>query len=197
MRKKERKNTALDGLIKDLLVFIELSFQEEEISLREWLDETVNNLEVRCWEKKQCNEVRCPAYQNDSGRCWLIAGTMCGGEIQGKFVKKYGSCTKCYVFQVVIGEDPVHRLRELIIILIHSLHLKQDKLKESLSQIKRLSGLLPICASCKKIRDDKGYWNQLEEYVRNHSEAEFSHSVCPDCVKKLYPDIDLLKNDKV
>jgi hypothetical protein len=51
-----------------------------------------------------------------------------------------------------------------------------------------LSGLLPICAACKKIRDDKGYWHQVEEYVRDHSEADFSHSICPDCVRRLYPE---------
>jgi two-component system cell cycle sensor histidine kinase/response regulator CckA len=60
-------------------------------------------------------------------------------------------------------------------------------LRESISRIKVLSGMLPICASCKKIRDDKGYWNMLEVYIRDHSEADFSHSVCPDCLKKLYP----------
>jgi len=63
-----------------------------------------------------------------------------------------------------------------------------DQLREALSQVKTLSGLLPICASCKKIRDDKGYWNQIESYIRDHSEAEFSHGICPECVKKLYPD---------
>lgn len=62
-------------------------------------------------------------------------------------------------------------------------------------EIKVLKGFLPICASCKKIRDDKGYWNQIESYIRDHSEAEFSHSLCPDCAKKLYPDLDLF-NDK-
>ena len=56
-------------------------------------------------------------------------------------------------------------------------------------EIKVLRGFLPICASCKKIRDDKGYWNQIESYIRDHSEAEFSHSICPDCAKKLYPDM--------
>lgn len=56
-------------------------------------------------------------------------------------------------------------------------------------EIKALKGMLPICGSCKKIRDDKGYWNQIEVYIRDHSEAEFSHSICPDCAKKLYPDI--------
>ncbi len=63
-----------------------------------------------------------------------------------------------------------------------------DQLQLALTEVKKLSGLLPICASCKKIRDDKGYWNQIEIYIRNHSEADFSHSICPDCVTKLYPD---------
>jgi len=62
-----------------------------------------------------------------------------------------------------------------------------SKLQDALDNIKKLSGLLPICSSCKKIRDDKGYWNQIEQYISEHSEAEFSHGICPDCVKKLYP----------
>ncbi len=68
---------------------------------------------------------------------------------------------------------------------------KHNKLLEALKEIKVLSGLLPICASCKKIRDDTGYWNQIESYINQHSEAEFSHSICPDCAKNLYPDLDL------
>lgn len=63
------------------------------------------------------------------------------------------------------------------------------KLQNALSKVKQLSGFLPICASCKKIRDDRGYWKQIESYIRDHSEAEFSHSICPDCVKKNYPDL--------
>lgn len=62
-----------------------------------------------------------------------------------------------------------------------------QELREALSHVKTLSGLLPICASCKKIRDDKGYWNQLESYIASHSQAEFSHGICPECAKKLYP----------
>jgi PAS domain S-box-containing protein len=61
-------------------------------------------------------------------------------------------------------------------------------LQQSLATVKKLSGLLPICASCKKIRDDKGYWNQIEAYIREHSEAEFSHGICPECSQKLYPE---------
>jgi PAS domain S-box-containing protein len=63
-----------------------------------------------------------------------------------------------------------------------------DSLKNSLAKVRALSGLLPICASCKKIRDDKGYWNQIEAYIRDHSEAEFSHGICPECSMKLYPE---------
>jgi len=60
------------------------------------------------------------------------------------------------------------------------------ELTEALANVKTLRGLIPICASCKKIRDDKGYWSQVEVYVRDRSEAEFSHGICPDCMKKLY-----------
>jgi PAS domain S-box-containing protein len=63
------------------------------------------------------------------------------------------------------------------------------QLQEALSQVKKLSGFLPICAACKKIRDDKGYWNQIEAYIRDRSEAEFSHSICPECARKLYPSM--------
>ncbi len=62
------------------------------------------------------------------------------------------------------------------------------QLQEALSNVRTLSGLLPICASCKKIRDDKGYWNQVEQYMKKHTGVEFSHSICPDCAKKMYPE---------
>jgi hypothetical protein len=65
---------------------------------------------------------------------------------------------------------------------------KNSSLVEALAEVKQLSGFLPICASCKKIRDDKGYWNQIEAYISKHSEAEFSHSMCPTCAKEFYPE---------
>ena len=61
--------------------------------------------------------------------------------------------------------------------------------EEVIAKVKLLSGFLPICATCKKIRDDKGYWYQIESYIRDHSEAQFSHSICPDCLKRHYPHI--------
>ena len=65
------------------------------------------------------------------------------------------------------------------------------ELREALSNIKTLRGLLPICSRCKKVMDDKGYWNQIETYIRDRSEAEFSHSICPPCYITLYPDLPL------
>jgi len=62
------------------------------------------------------------------------------------------------------------------------------ELQDALAEVRTLSGLLPICAACKKIRDDQGYWNQIEDYISSHSEATFSHGICPECAKKLYPD---------
>ncbi|HAK87867.1 MAG TPA: hypothetical protein DHV16_03660 [Nitrospiraceae bacterium] len=84
---------------------------------------------------------------------------------------------------VLISEDVSERKR-----YEDELKIKNQQLEEALADVKALSGLLPICASCKKIRDDQGYWNHLESYISAHSEAEFSHSICPECVKKLYPE---------
>jgi PAS domain S-box-containing protein len=67
------------------------------------------------------------------------------------------------------------------------------KLQAALADVKTLSGLLPICSVCKKIRDDKGYWSQIEAYIHKHSGTRFSHGICPDCAREHYPDLDLYK----
>lgn len=64
-----------------------------------------------------------------------------------------------------------------------------EELQKSLSEIKKLSGLLPICSHCKKIRDDQGYWSAVEDYIGTRMDTRFSHGLCPDCIKELYPDI--------
>ena len=67
--------------------------------------------------------------------------------------------------------------------------LAEQRLRlEALEQLKVLQGVLPICAGCKKIRDDQGAWNQMEAYIRDHSEAEFSHGLCPECTTRMYPE---------
>jgi len=82
-------------------------------------------------------------------------------------------------------------LREKEIIARKNLELSEtnDQLRIALAKVKTLSGMLPICGSCKRIRDDEGYWQQIESYISNHSDAEFSHGLCSDCMKKLYPEI--------
>lgn len=64
-----------------------------------------------------------------------------------------------------------------------------EKLQAALSEVETLRGLLPICACCKKIRDDHGYWNHIEAYLRKHTQTEFTHTLCPECVKQFYPDL--------
>ncbi len=68
------------------------------------------------------------------------------------------------------------------------LRTEKNKLEKALSEVKTLSGLIPICSHCKKIRDDKGYWNQVEAYISQHSDAKFSHGICRDCMQKYYSD---------
>ncbi|MFH0730022.1 MAG: response regulator transcription factor [Pseudomonadota bacterium] len=72
----------------------------------------------------------------------------------------------------------------------HTLAAKIVELHQAVDQIKTLRGIIPICANCKKIRDDQGYWRQVEIYIRNHTEAEFSHGLCPECLEKLYPGFE-------
>jgi hypothetical protein len=63
------------------------------------------------------------------------------------------------------------------------------ELQKTLAELKTLQGIIPICSSCKQIRDDKGCWHQIEAYVRDHTQADFSHGLCPHCMEKIYPDI--------
>ncbi|NLV66607.1 MAG: PAS domain-containing protein [Spirochaetes bacterium] len=73
------------------------------------------------------------------------------------------------------------------------IRIQRDELEEVLGELKVLHGILPICSSCKKIRDDRGNWDHVEVYMRDHTDAEFSHSLCPDCAEKLYPGMGLKK----
>ena len=76
-----------------------------------------------------------------------------------------------------------------------ALHKKVRELEDALTQVKQLQGILPICSYCKNVRDDQNYWQQVETYVSSHSEAQFSHSICPDCYQKeVQPQLDKLKS---
>ncbi len=107
----------------------------------------------------------------------------------------YVMCIVCFF---VVSCLTICEYRRAMGLLVGQISRQRDELEKSgedllnaLNQVKKLSGLLPICSSCKKIRDDRGYWNQLESYIENHSEAEFSHGICPECAKRLYPDLDV------
>ncbi len=97
--------------------------------------------------------------------------------------------------------DILKTTSQIIIGVIERKRVEEDReglineLQTALDNIKTLSGLLPICASCKKIRDDKGYWNQIEGYIEKHSDAQLSHGLCPDCMDKLYGDEDWYKKE--
>ena len=82
-------------------------------------------------------------------------------------------------FKLLAQVDQAKKEKEAVIV----------ELQDALANIKLLSGLLPICASCKKIRDDGGYWHQVESYMHRHAGVEFSHSICPECRTKLYPTV--------
>ena len=118
----------------------------------------------------------------------LIPGILCG---------VFGSILSSSIWLIVHGSDGLVRIfLEAFIIyvfigaIIGKLSNTNRKLKTALDQVKTLKGLLPICANCKKIRDDKGCWNHVEVYITNHSYAEFSHGLCPDCLKELSSEPD-------
>ncbi len=87
-------------------------------------------------------------------------------------------------------------LREKLNTKTQHLIESNEQLKRALSEVKQLKSFLPICTTCKKIRDDKGYWNRIEKYIQDHTDTQFSHSICPECSEKLYGDEDWFKEIK-
>ena len=91
-------------------------------------------------------------------------------------------------FFFLVAGIAIYSYRKTMTRLIHQLSNQRDQLNRALNEVQTLSGLLPICASCKKIRDDTGYWNQIEDYIMEHSDARLSHAICPECMQQLYPE---------
>jgi PAS domain S-box-containing protein len=128
------------------------------------------------------------------GYAALARGDVYTGEIPMK--RKDGAAIWCHlVGQAIDGNDRENGSIWVLEDVTGRRQLEQDRerliaeLREALAKVKLLSGFIPICASCKKIRNDAGYWQQIEVYIRDHSEAEFSHGICPDCGKRLYGDL--------
>jgi PAS domain S-box-containing protein len=102
--------------------------------------------------------------------------------------------------EVYSGPLKIHG-RQLLYSIIHDITERKraqeerdrliDDLQKAMNEIKALKGVLPFCSFCKKIRDDKGYWEKIDVYIRNHSQADISHGVCPECMKKHYPEVNV------
>lgn len=102
-----------------------------------------------------------------------------------------------YIARPISNKELLARVRAML--RIAQAEQERDRLylelKEAQARVKVLSGLLPICCHCKNIRDDAGYWSQLESYVQKHSEASFSHGICPECAQKYYPELGLYEDE--
>lgn len=139
-----------------------------------------------------CHEYICPA---EEGQCPITDLHQDLDNAERELLTADGR--RIPILKTVVGVTLAGRehLLESFLDITERKHAEEERerligqLQDALAEVKTLSGLLPLCASCKRIRDDKGYWQQIEAYIRDHSEAEFSHSVCPDCAKKLYPEV--------
>ncbi|WP_022665234.1 GAF domain-containing protein [Desulfospira joergensenii] len=118
--------------------------------------------------------------------CWpdgKIFGTLCAVDTkENKWGEQYESLLLSFKEGVEAHLALLNKTKEL--------ERKNKVLEKTLGEVKTLRRLMPICASCKKIRDDKGYWNQIEEYLGKHADVWFSHGICPDCARRLYPGLE-------
>lgn len=148
---------------------------------------------MKCYESQKCDFCytgKCPQQIILNGKSEYIFETFRKGE-QGKQDRSYIVTAKPLLnhdnqpsgviesFQDITEHKRIEENKNQLI----------SELQGALTQVKLLSGFFPICASCKKIRDGQGSWNQIESYIRDHSEAKFSHCICPECANKLYPEL--------
>ena len=127
---------------------------------------------------------RVSACNNDG--VWNESGAQFAFRLKPYFYETRWFYALC-AFGLIVVPAALYRLR------VRRLEARQAELKqkvaEAVAKVRVLSGMLPICASCKKVRDDRGYWNQIEVYIRDHSDTQISHGICPDCVQRLYPEV--------
>ncbi|MBN1619564.1 hypothetical protein JW890_02470 [candidate division WOR-3 bacterium] len=100
----------------------------------------------------------------------------------------FGFLLSIFILFLKKEKEDYNTLKRLNLKLEDEVEQRTKDLKHTLEKVRVLSGMLPICSRCKKIRDDSGYWNQIEAYIRDHSEAEFTHSLCPECMKEMFPE---------
>jgi PAS domain S-box-containing protein len=151
-----------------------------------------------CAEDVQCKTTfDLNLWARPEDRAAMVAALEEKGEGGGEFPfkRKSGEIITGLYSAVVIPINGEKCLLSTVIDITESRRAEKERERliaergKALSEVKTLSGLLPICAACKKIRDDKGYWHQIEAYVLLHSEAEFSHGICPECAQKYYPEL--------
>jgi PAS domain S-box-containing protein len=132
------------------------------------------------YDKKDRELYECPGSQIYDG-----SFSAADGSIRDVIINKatYTDASKNIVGVIGVFIDITDRKQAAT-----ALEEERRRLQQSLDEVRTLRGIVPICANCKKIRDDKGYWNQVEKYVSERTDAEFSHGICPDCAKKLYPE---------
>ena len=130
-----------------------------------------------------------------SGFCMGLLGSDVLPEEYLQSGKNWSVYVACIALSCMVSSVAVIRYRQAMQKLLAQVAEQRDKLSsrnaelvQAMEQVKRLSGMLPICSACKKVRDDKGYWRQIESYVQEHSEAEFTHGICPGCMRDLYPE---------
>ncbi|OGP68021.1 MAG: hypothetical protein A2W27_03925 [Deltaproteobacteria bacterium RBG_16_44_11] len=131
------------------------------------------------------------AYEPVGELHWAVVAKIDMKEMRAPFIKAGIICTVIGIIAILLGTIIFYKVTEP---LIRNLHDTVAELKKALAEVSQLSGLLPICSYCKKIRDDNGYWNQLEAYLQKHTEAEFSHGICPDCERKLRSEMEQRKS---
>lgn len=132
-----------------------------------------------------CSRLKADPNTTDIPIIFLTAKTESSDIVKGFELGAVDYVTKPFTPAELLARVKTHlELRQSKIALEQNV----KELKDALEHVKQLSGLLPICAHCKKIRNDSGYWQQVEVYIENHSEAQFTHGFCPDCIQQYYPE---------
>lgn len=130
----------LDNINKDLRLLIDKFLRDEIVSLEQWESQLLVKSDNNCWQQKKCKKKFCPAYRQKKCRCWLVAGTMCEGNMQGVYAKKFLSCLECGVYQNAVFADAITETEEHLIVLVYTLISKQEKIN-ALATIDHLTGL--------------------------------------------------------
>lgn len=154
------------------------------VAILDWIMPGMNGVDV-------CRAIR----EEEENRCaYLILLTMKRTD-RGDLVEGLDAGADDYMTKPFDPEELRARVQvgQRCVELQQTLAERVAELQDALAKVKQLTGLLPMCSSCKKIRDDKGYWQQVESYISQHAGVRFSHGLCPTCLQQIYPDLDFSK----